>query len=251
MSKVLKKLLNLNAAPAAGANAPGSANGPSPAFVRPLGPVPSRRPLVIGLALALAVAGFVSLRHNSVRGPASAEAPRPAISEQELFLRNRQAVLSFYNGNLEASAGELRGLLAAGKDKPKAAQASLRANLGSVLLRQGKLTEARTAFVQALAQDAAHAGALHGLGQLALRENELAEAEEHFLLALRAAPDRPETLLALGQVSELRDHWAESRGYYARFLAAAADPALKAQITARLRKIEGRMPASVPTPEGE
>lgn len=239
MSRVLENLRNLSASDMP----PASAKARSvPALRRSRASWPTVAG-VISLG-AMIASGIFYWRSPAPRAPASAE-HAAGISQQELFLRNRQAVLGFYNGNLEASAKEMRALVEEEKRRPKrsaAEAASLHANLGAVLFRQGKLTEARTAFVRALAQDPKSPAAHHGLGQVALRENELAEAEENFRLALAAAPERPEALLSLGQVAELKSDWPASRGYYNRFLASNADASLKAQIATRLRRIEERSP---------
>jgi Tfp pilus assembly protein PilF len=75
-----------------------------------------------------------------------------------------------------------------------------------------------------------------------LRENELDEAQENFRLALEAAPNRPETLLSLGQIAELKGEWESAKIHYANFLRTGAEPKLKAQISDRLRRIDGRAP---------
>jgi len=239
MSRVLKNLLKVKAPEAAPLS---TAAGSHPIY---LAAAPSRRPffLTAGTVLVL-IAAALALRGPGARAPASVAAI-PGLSDQELFLRNRQAVLGFYNGSLNSSANEMRALIEEEKRRPhrSAREAGLlHANLGAVLLRQGKLTEARTAFVRALAQDPKSPAALHGLGQVALRENELNEAEEHFRLALAAAPEKPEALLSMGQVAELKSDWAQSRGYYKRFLASSTDGGMKAQIAARLHRIEERAP---------
>ncbi|HEY6928696.1 MAG TPA: tetratricopeptide repeat protein, partial [Thermoanaerobaculia bacterium] len=77
---------------------------------------------------------------------------------------------------------------------------------GVALAEAGRLEEARSTFVAALAKDPANAAVLLHMGMLSLRQKDAAAARSWFEKSLASQPKAPGTLSALGLAQvELRD----------------------------------------------
>lgn len=102
------------------------------------------------------------------------------------------------------------------------ANVSARNVLALVLLRQGRLAEAREEYARSLADDPKQARVLAMMGTIALIEGSLDEAEKAFRAALEITPGFVEAMTNLGFVEQARNRWAEARAWYDK--ASAVDP---------------------------
>ena len=102
------------------------------------------------------------------------------------------------------------------------ANVSARNVLGLVLVRQGRLADAKAEYARSLADDPKQARVLSMLGTIGLLEGSLDEAERAFRAAVEITPGFVEAVANLGFIAEARGRAAEARGWYDR--ATALDP---------------------------
>lgn len=106
--------------------------------------------------------------------------------------------------------------------EPLPGNLSARNVLGLVLVRQGRLEEARAEYAVSLERDPRQARVLSMLGTIAILEGKLDEAEQAFRATLEASPAFVEAMASLGFVEQARGRWKEARAWYDR--ATEADP---------------------------
>lgn len=93
-------------------------------------------------------------------------------------------------------------------------EAMVRANIGEVLLMEGKAAEALAQFSRAAQLNPASVAAHDGEGQALAREGQLPEAMGAFQGALRLNPDLLDALLGIGNVLLSQNRAAEAIPYY-------------------------------------
>jgi len=158
--------------------------------------------------LALVAAGLASLLPRNIFGCAA------------IALLLALSVLTFKRAQVFATAeGLLRDALA----KNPAAW-PVQNDLGAILLKQGKDSEATELFIVSLRYNPDNAGAHANLGYLLARQRRFAEADRQFRAALRLRPDDPvvhenyaETLAEQGREQEAIVHLRAAIIFQSRF----------------------------------
>jgi tetratricopeptide (TPR) repeat protein len=190
----------------------------------------SQRLGLIMLGIFILGAGFFLIRGKNHLGPI---VDKEKMIREEVFSINRQAVESFYGGNVEKASNLL-------------SQASLldphsipvQINQAIILRHQHKASEATAVFNQVLTLDSGNSVALNGLGRIHLDAGEFNEAETFFKRAIASNLAPPETFLNLGELAEQRGNWNLASQYYTSYLQNSnADSVLKSMISRRKQNI--------------
>jgi tetratricopeptide (TPR) repeat protein len=138
--------------------------------------------------------------------------PFPGVSDASEFRRNYLSYGSVYfqRGYFEQAEASFRLAL---RDNPTSAEAFY--GIGSVLLKQEKLSEARENFERAAKLRGAYPDTLpdawNNIGLIATREGRTAEAIPYFQEALRLSPDHLIALDNLGNAYRHEKQWEEAR----------------------------------------
>src|SRR5205823_3524061 len=154
---------------------------------------------------------FRHIPHSAAERIAKA-LPFAGISETTDFRRNYLSYGAVYyqRGYFEQAAASFQRAVA---DDPQSAEALY--GMGSALLQQGKLAEARPSFERAVKLQASYPDTLpntwNNLGLLATREGNTSEAIGYFQEALRLSPDHLITLVNLGNAYRQLKQWDEAR----------------------------------------
>ncbi len=152
--------------------------------------------------------------------------PFPGAADTIDFGRNYLSYGSifFQRGYFEQSANSFHRAM---QDDPSSAEACY--GLGSALLNQHKLAEARQSFERAVILRASYpdtlANAWNNLGLIATRENQTQEAIRDFSEALRSSPNHLIALNNLGSAYRLQKNWEQARATFERALKASPDDA--------------------------
>lgn len=96
---------------------------------------------------------------------------------------------------------------------------SARQILGLVLMRQGRLAEAREEYLKCLNRDGAQFRVLGMLGKLAMLTGDMDQATGYFERAVADTPGFVEGLADLGLIEELRGHDAQAQAWYQKAVA--------------------------------
>lgn len=179
--------------------------------------LPQRR---VGVALAVAlvaVLGGLSFRRAHVfRSNDALWQDTLAKNPRCWMALNNLAADRMAENRLEEAQMLLERAIEIRADHPNA-----RMNLGSLLLRQGRVEEAIRQYELA-AENERHYSAHYRIGQLRAEQGRHAEAIEHYLAALAKDPDRPVVLNALGAALALAGREDEAAEAYRRALAGDA-----------------------------
>jgi tetratricopeptide (TPR) repeat protein len=147
--------------------------------------------------------------------------PFPGITDSSDFPRNSLSFGSAYfqRGYYGEAETSFRRAL---EDNPESAEAEY--GLGSVYLKQSKLSEARDAFMKATELRAGYPDTLpdawNNLGLIAARENRVTDAIPYFQKALELSPDHMVALVNLGNAYRQERKWDEARAAFERAVAA-------------------------------
>lgn len=96
--------------------------------------------------------------------------------------------------------------------------------LGLVLVRRGRLDDAKSEYLNSLSSDPTQARVLHMLGVLSIRQNDFDHARAYCERALELSPNLVESIVILGFIASQKGDTQRAEEWYRKAL--AADPAL-------------------------
>jgi len=110
--------------------------------------------------------------------------------------------------------------------------------VGLLLLRNGRMEEAREAFENLLRDNPRHTGANYHLGVIAARQGRLDAAVQYFSLALETAPDDPQLHNNLGAVLAQQRRWDRAIHHFSEALRINPDDAKAKQNLSLARQLK-------------